>query len=69
MVIGARKFSTNGSVALRKPSLRTAAERATFGLVVDENAQSQGDFEPRTKRTVDETMDISLLSKDSQYEV
>ncbi len=32
-------------------------------LVVNENAQSQNDLEPRTKRAVAEAMDVSLLSK------
>ena len=38
-------------------------------LVVDENAQSQDALEPRTKRAVDEAMDVSLLSKGGRYEV
>ena len=38
-------------------------------LVVDENAQSKDDLEPRTKRAVAETMDVSLLSKGGRYEV
>ena len=38
-------------------------------LVVDENAQSQDDLEPRTKRALDEAMDVSLLSKGDRYEV
>ncbi|MEA5389397.1 hypothetical protein VB773_21020 [Haloarculaceae archaeon H-GB2-1] len=38
-------------------------------LVVDENAQSKGDLEPRTKRAVAEPMDVSLLSKGGRDEV
>jgi len=38
-------------------------------LVVDENAESQDDLEPRTKRAVAEAMDVSLLSKGGRYEV
>ena len=38
-------------------------------LVVDENAQSQDDLEPRTRLAVDEAMDVSLLSKGGGYEV
>jgi len=38
-------------------------------LVVYENAQSQDDLDPRTKRAVAEAMDISLLSKGGRYEV
>ena len=38
-------------------------------LVVDENAESQDDLEPRTKRAVAESMDVSLLSKGGRYEV
>ncbi|WP_248898268.1 SWIM zinc finger family protein [Haloplanus halobius] len=38
-------------------------------LVVDENTQSQDDLEPRTKRAVAESMDVSLLSKGGRYEV
>jgi hypothetical protein len=38
-------------------------------LVVDENAQSQNELEPRTKRAVAEAMDVSLLSKGGRYEI
>jgi hypothetical protein len=38
-------------------------------LVVDENAESQDDLEPRTKRAVAEVMDVSLLSKGGRYEM
>jgi hypothetical protein len=38
-------------------------------LVVDENAESQDDLEPRTNRAVGEAMDVSLLSKGGRYEV
>jgi hypothetical protein len=38
-------------------------------LVVDENAESRDDLKPRTKRAVDEAMDVSLLSKGGCYEV
>ena len=38
-------------------------------LVVDENAQSQNDLEPRTKRAINEAMYVSLLSKGGRYEV
>jgi len=38
-------------------------------LVVDENAESQDDLEPRTKRAVAEAMDVSPLSKGGRYEV
>ena len=38
-------------------------------LVVDANAQSQDDLEPRTKRAVAEAMAVSLLSKGGRYEV
>jgi len=38
-------------------------------LVVDENAQSQDDLEPRTKRAVNESMDVSLRSNGGRYEV
>jgi hypothetical protein len=38
-------------------------------LVVDENAKSQDDLEPRTARAVAEAMDVSLLSKGGRYEV
>ncbi|WP_018257208.1 hypothetical protein [Halomicrobium katesii] len=38
-------------------------------LVVDEDAQSQDELEPRTKRAVNESMDVSLLSKGGRYEV
>ncbi len=38
-------------------------------LVVDESAHSENDLEPRTKRAVNETMDVSLLSKGGRYEV
>jgi hypothetical protein len=48
----------SGSLALQKPSLRTADGLATSatGYVVDENAQSQDDLEPRTERADAETM-------------
>jgi len=32
-------------------------------LVVDDDPQPQDDLEPRTKRAIDEAMDVSLLSK------
>ena len=38
-------------------------------LVVDENAESQDNIEPRTKRAVAEAMDVSLPSKGGRYEV
>jgi hypothetical protein len=38
-------------------------------LVVDENARSNDDLEPRTKRAVAEAMDVSLLSKGGRDEV
>ncbi len=38
-------------------------------LVVDKNAQLQDDLEPRTRRAVNESMDISLLSEGGRYEV
>jgi hypothetical protein len=38
-------------------------------LVVDETTESQAGLEPRAKRTVADAMDVSLLSKDSRYEV
>jgi hypothetical protein len=37
--------------------------------VVDENAQSQDDLEPRTTRAVEEAMDVSLLSNGGRYGV
>lgn len=47
------------------------AEPATSatGLVVDDGPQPQDDLEPRTKHTVDEATDVSLLSKGDQHEV
>ena len=36
--------------------------------MVDGNAQSQDDLEPRTKRAVTEAMDVSLPSKGGRYE-
>ncbi|WP_148416388.1 hypothetical protein [Haloferax sp. KTX1] len=38
-------------------------------LVVDDNPHPQDDLEPRTQRAVDESMDVSLLSKGGRYEV
>ena len=38
-------------------------------LVVDENAQSKDNLEPRTKRAVTEAMDVSLRSNGGRYEV
>lgn len=38
-------------------------------MVINGNAESQDDFEPRTKRDVNEAMDVSLLSKGGRYEV
>jgi len=38
-------------------------------MVVNENAESEDDLEPRTKRAVAEAMDVSLLSKGGRYEV
>jgi len=38
-------------------------------LVVDDDPQPQDDLEPRTKRAIDEAMDVSLLSKGGRYEV
>jgi hypothetical protein len=47
----------------------TTTKSKSDRLVVDENAQSQDELEPRTKRAVAEAMDISLLSKGGRYEV
>ena len=38
-------------------------------LVVDDDPHPQDDLEPRTKRAIDEAMDVSLLSKGGRYEV
>jgi hypothetical protein len=38
-------------------------------LVVDDDPQPQDDLKPRTKRAIDEAMDVSLLSKGGRYEV
>ena len=38
-------------------------------LFVDDDSQPQDDLEPRTKRAIDEAMDVSLLSKGGRYEV
>jgi hypothetical protein len=38
-------------------------------LVVDENAESRDELEPRTKRAVAEAIDVSLLLKGGRYEV
>jgi len=38
-------------------------------LVVGDTAQSQDELEPRTKRTVNEAVGVSLLSKGDRYEV
>ncbi|MCD2201550.1 hypothetical protein LPA44_16920 [Halobacterium sp. KA-4] len=38
-------------------------------LVVNKNAQSRDELEPRTRRAVAEAMDVSLLSKGGRYEV
>jgi len=38
-------------------------------LFVDDDPQPQDDLEPRTKRAIDEAMDVSLLSKGGRYEV
>jgi hypothetical protein len=37
-------------------------------LVVEDDPQPQDDLEPRTKRAIDEAMDVSLLSKGGRYE-
>jgi len=70
--IRSRKCSTSGSVALRKPSLQTVVGLTgdvRDRLVVDDDPQPQDDLEPRTKRAIDEAMDVSLLSKGGRYEV
>ena len=59
---------------LRGPAEAVAPDGGRTGdvrdrLVVDENAQSEDDLEPRTKRAVAEAMDVSLLSKGGRYEV
>jgi hypothetical protein len=38
-------------------------------LVVNDDPKPQDDIDPCTKRTIDEAMDVSLLSKGGRYEV
>ena len=59
---------------LRGPAEAVAPDGGRTGdvrdrLVVEENAQSEDNLDPRTKRAVAETMDVSLLSKVGRYEV
>jgi len=59
--------STKCERTLSNPTTTTKSK--SDRLVVDENAQSQDELEPRTKRAVAEAMDISLLLKGGRYEV
>jgi len=59
---------------LRGPAEAVAPDGGRTGdvrdrLVVDDDPHPQDDLEPRTKRAIDEAMDVSLFSKGGRYEV